>query len=276
MNNRAIVARALSVCAVVALASSSAFAQGRIIAIGDEWLLSDFSFTNQTSQTQQLASNIAGYFGGAASQFAVFSTTVPLSLGGRGTNNASLASYMTSLGHTWSINPAGTFTLANLQQYNGVFVDGAAVGGNAASVSVLTQYVQGGGNVLVMAGTGDIGGAVGEANAWNPFLNTFGLAFGSEYFAVGSSLLQIPAVPTAHPLGSLVSSVTWGFGQTALDIDLSNPLNEVALHGNFTGFSPLPTSGNPAALPIIATYNIPAPAAAALLPLLGLISRRRR
>ena len=261
----------------VAVLAVSAFAQpGRIIAIGDEWLLSDQAFIDQPAQSEQLASNIASYFSGSTGNFLVLSNSPPSSFPGqRGVMGDSLAFSMISGGRSWIVNPEDfVLTLGALQSYDAVFFSGT-VGSGAANAAVLAQYVSGGGNVLVMAGTGDFGSAQGEADGWNPFLNQFGLGFGNSWFASGAGLLNVPTLPSAHPLGSLISTASWGFGQTAMDLDAGNPLNEVALFGNFTGLGG-PPGGDAGAVPIIATYNVPTPGAGSLLVASALAAARRR
>jgi hypothetical protein len=270
----------LSAAAAAALATTALAQTGHIIAIGDEWLLSDQAFLDHPSQSLQLANNIAGYFNGTTGNFLVLSNSGPVGgvTGQRGVLGDSLAFAMLNTGHSWVVNPEGfAVTLASLQSYDAVFFSGG-VGSGAANASVLAQYVNGGGSVLVMAGTGDLGGPQDEANAWNPFLNQFGLGFGNEWFASSASLLNVPTLPSSHPVGSLITSASWGFGQTAMDLNPADPLNEVALFGNFTGLGG-PTGFDVGAVPIIATYNLvtPTPGVAALLSLGGaLFSRRRR
>lgn len=270
------------VAAAATVPAPLAFAQpGSIITIGDEWLLSDQAFAEQPAQSQQLAANIATYFSGPTGNFLVLSNSPAVNFPGqRGVMGDSLAFSMINGGHSWIVNPEEfTISLAALQSYDAVFFSGT-VGSGAANAAILAQYVQGGGNVLVMAGTGDHGGgSAGEAAAWNPFLNQFGLGFGDAWFGLrdGPNLLQIPTLPTAHPLGSFINGVRWDNGQTAMDLDPNDPLNAVALFGNFAGFSPLP-GGDPSMTPIIATYNvpIPTPSAAALLGLGVCACLRRR
>ena len=45
---------------------------------------------------------------------------------------------------------------------------------------ILIDYVRGGGNVFLAGGT-NMGGAVKEAERWNPFLNAFGLSMEPKY-----------------------------------------------------------------------------------------------
>lgn len=253
--------RGLASCFAALLVGASALgANGRIIAIGDEWLLSDHAFSGAPAQAQQLATNISNYFtGGVPSAFLVKSNAAAIPpLGGRGVLGTALANYMTGLGHSWVVDNSATLTLGQLLQYRGVFLAGSP-GSGTANADILKQYVNAGGNVLIMAGTGNIaGGAAGEAAAWNPFLNKFGLAFGSTYFGLPptNTLLTIPTLVSANPLGKSISLVEWGYGQTVSDLEPTNPLNEVALYGDFTGQPSPPPSGDVAKQPIIGTYNI--------------------
>ncbi len=253
--------------AAVTVGGHEAFASdGRIIAIGDEWLLSDLAFSQLGVQSGQLATNVAGFFAaGPGANFGVF-TNSPIAYG------SSLQSHMTGLGHSWITNP-GSFSLATLMQYDGVFLAGAP-GSGVANAGILAQYVHSGGNVFVMAGTGAFGDAAAEAIEWDPFLNQFGLGFGSTWFGPNGTI-QVPANPSSHALGSSVSTLLWGLGQTAMDLDPQDLRNEVAIFGDFTGVVN-PPSGNVASQPVIATYNVPAPGSAALLGLGGLMAIRRR
>lgn len=254
--------------AAVTVGGQNALAtDGRIIAIGDEWLLSDDAFSQLPAQSGQLATNIAGFFAaGPAGNFAAF-TNSPIAYG------ASLQSHMTGLGHSWSTNP-GPITLATLTQYDGVFLSGAP-GSGAADAAILAQYVHSGGNIMVMAGTGGIDNtAAGEAAAWAPFLNQFGLGFGSTWFGPGFPV-QVPANSSTHALGSSISTLVWGLGQTAMDLDPLDPRNEIAIFGDFTGIED-PPSGNFASVPVIATYNVPTPGAGAVFGLGVLAAIRRR
>jgi len=233
-------------------------AQGRIIAIGDEWLLSDLAFTNQNAQSTQLALNIADYFANnQPGNFLVLSDIPAIpGYGDRGVQGAALAAAMTAAGHTWTINASAPIALPTLGQYDGVFFAGS-IGSGSANATVLANYVNAGGSVLVMVGVG--GGTNGfpspgaEAAGWNVFLNMFGLGFGSSYFAtIPNSLLNIPIVPGGHDLAQGLTTVSWGNGQLALDLEPGNPLNQVAVRGDFTG------SGGPQGIynDIIATYNL--------------------
>ena len=251
----------LSLLVLASISPAAIAGPGRIIAIGDEWLLSDEAFIQQAAQTQQLASNISAYFHTTGvGHYLVLSNSPAIGgvTGQRGVLGTSLASAMAAAGNTWTVNPPIPFTVAALSNYDAVFFSGG-FGSGVANATVLTEYVNAGGSVLVMSGTGDIGSPDAEANAWNPFLHNFGIGFASSvWFGLGASLLNVPTQLTANPLGASLSSVLWGYGQFAVDIDPANPGGEVALYGNFTGFN-APPPGDVAHVPIIATYNIPSP-----------------
>ena len=248
---RAIVGFVVLVC-TIACSSVSFAGTGRRIAIGDEWLLSDLAFTAQPAQTTQLTDNISKFFtDGIPSRMLVWSTSPPVGGNVRGVLGTGLKNRMQALGHTWEVNPSITFTPANLRNYRAIFLSG---GWSSGTLATLEAYLRDGGNVLVMAGTGDWGSAAAEASAWNPFLNKFGLAFGNTWFAAGSGLLSVPTLPSGNPLGKLLTNVQWGYGQTVTKTQANNPLVEIAVYGDFTGFSPLLGTG--AVQPIIGTLNI--------------------
>lgn len=242
------------VCGATALICSLSFAgNGRIIAIGDEWLLSDAAFSSQPDQSAQLAANISKFFtDDAPSRLLAWSTSGPLSGSQRGVLGVQFGSRMSTIGHSWEVNPSVPFTLATLRNYRAVFLSGSA-GSGSANAQVLEAYVREGGNVMVMAGTGDIGGPADEATQWNYFLNKFGLAFGEQWFGMGSPLLNVPTLPSANPLGKLITHVQWGYGQTVYSTQPSNPLVEIAVSGDFTGMD---WPGSSPVQPIIGTVNI--------------------
>jgi len=174
---------------------------------------------------------------------------------------------MQSLGHSWTVESSPTISLANLSQYDAVFFAGA-VGSGSGNSSILSQYVQEGGSVLVMGGTGDLGLAAAEAAAWNPFLNQFGLGLsGDTWFAQApaTDLLVVPVVGGSNPLNQSLATISWDFGQLTLDLDPSDPLNAVAVEGNFSAFGDGPQG---AINDIIAVYNVPVPEPSSLLLLL--------
>jgi hypothetical protein len=162
---------------------ASASAQGRIVVAHDDWTLSDQGFASAPT-TGQFVRNLADWFtGGLPGTFRAWSNNSAYT-------ETQLALTMSTAGHTWVVSTTGTFDLATLQQYDGLFVGGYAVG---IDPDVLTQYVQAGGNVYVCAGM--LGGSF-AANAFNPFLANFGLAYAPAYNGIGG----LHAISSAHPI----------------------------------------------------------------------------
>ncbi len=264
--------RALALLTLLAAAGAQA-QPGSIIIAGDEWMVSNPAFTLQPSATTTLADNIASCFdNGGPANFAIM-TNSGLPYG------SSFIARMQTLGHTVTVLPSGPFTLATYQQYDAIFLAGFSTGG-VGGAPALTSYVNGGGHVMVMGGTTGTGGAAAEAANWAPFLNAFGLGFGNAHFGMPTNApLQIATTPLPNQASVGVNSVTWSLGQNALDLDPTNPLNQVALWGNFTGVNLPPTSGPLNAQPILATWNVAVPAPGPLSLAAGgllLVARRRR
>lgn len=237
-----------------ALSAAASAGPGRIIAIGDEWLLSDRAFADNPTQTTQLAANISRFFtDDSPSRMLVLSNAFPvLTLGQRGVLGVSLKTFMESKGHIWEVNPTITFNVATLRNYRAVFLAGAP-GNGTANAAALTAYANQGGNVLIMGGTGN----GNEYSGWDAFLNAFGLEMGNSFFAYSNGddpLLTVAALPSTNPLGASITSVKWGNGQTVTDLEPDNPLNEVALYGNFVG--PMINPPSTPVQPIIGTVNI--------------------
>ena len=233
---------------------SDSTADGRIIAIGDEWLLSDPAFEQQPEQTSVLIQNLTTFLAdGRTGNFLAASDTQPTSLGVRGVTGDRLADAVEALGHSWTLDTNPELTQENLSQYDAVFLVGV-VGSGESNADVWTQYVRNGGSVVVMAATGDFGSVDAEAAAWNPFLNEFGLAFGDTWFFNRDNLHPpVPIVAGAHPLTVELDEMLWSFGQLVVDTDPNDPLNEIAVVGDFSA-EPGPFSGNQN---IIAVYNVP-------------------
>jgi hypothetical protein len=183
---------------------------GRIVVNNDERTLTDLGFVDP-NDAAQFVENLTGYFtGGAPGSFLAYSDNL-------GLTGSLLAQTMSDLGHDWLVSTAVPFTLEELHQHDGVFL-----GGIPADNGVLVQYVNTGGNVYLMGGTGfgvmpPSEGSDEEAAAWAPLLNECGLAFdGVSYNGIVGSI----AVDSEHPLIN---------GSSVLDLEPSNPANAVIL-----------------------------------------------
>lgn len=253
----------LAACAIIG-AASHAHAIGRVIAVGDEWIVSNDAFTLDPVNTSSFVVNTANYFtGGGPGNFLVYTGQSQFS-------GSSFLNTMTTAGHTITVNPALPLTLANMLAYDGVFLSGTN-GSGSGDISIWASYVANGGGVFVAGGTGTFGNAAAEAAAWNPLLNLFGLAFGNQYVPV-PALINAPLIAGSHPLQSGMTQVVWGYGQEVIDLDaIPNNANAIAMHADFSGWQGSSNYG------IVGTYNVPAPAGVALLgaAMLGALRRRR-
>jgi len=163
--------------------SPSAMAE-RLFVSNDEWMFTDSSIST-ANDTQFAKNTISWLTGGTPGNVLILSNNFGLT--GSGYN-----SILTGLGYTVTTT---TTVPTSLSGYSAVLVAGMPV-----SNTLLTQYVNGGGNVLLEAGTG-YGGSSGEAAQWNTFLNTYGLSlYGPSYNGVGGSI-GVSAFSTQSPYG---------------------------------------------------------------------------
>jgi hypothetical protein len=176
----------------------------RIVLFCDDWALSNTGFARAPSAAA-FARNIARWFtGGAPGNFLVYSANF-------GLTESALAKTMTDAGHRWTVSTSGPFTPEALAAYDGVFLLG-----DQADTNVLTTYVARGGSVYV-GGIGDF-----DANRWNPFLNAYGLRFGSAFTLTNTVPMSSP-----HPLLEGVSSLYIAGPIAASVVDGTNPRTKV-------------------------------------------------
>jgi len=217
---------------VLGLVRFSSAEASSIVVSNDEWELTETGFSLEPVNTPQFALNVANFFtGGSPGNFLVYSSNF-------GLTGSSLQSTMTGAGHTWMIDTGATFTVANLQTFDAVYLGGSPFAYNA---SVLTNYVNAGGNVYIMGGTG-VGGPVTEAGTWNPFLNTFGLGYATFYNGVGGSI----PISSPHPIFNSVTALYQDNGNDVLDTNLADPQGQVLVsqggHGLYAVYTSAPVS----------------------------------
>lgn len=201
---------------------------GKIVLANDEWTLSDAGFFSPNDPAT-FATNIASWFtGGGQGDFLVYSDNL-------GLTGSSLATAMTAAGHTWTVT-TDPFFLTNLSSYDAVFV-----GGSHVDTNLLASYVTGGGNVYLGGGTGAWGWGIGEANAWNPFLNQFGLGFEvEEWNGLNGSI----SINSSHFIFSGVDSLFQDTGNDTADIYVSDPRSQILVsydgHGLYAVYDSTP------------------------------------
>ncbi len=202
----------LPAAAMLFALTSAACAQqpGRIVVSNDEWTITSYGCT-EPGDGAVFAANVASWFNhGEIGVFGVWDHYA--------FNNQPFVDAMTGQGHLLGLLPA-TITLPVLQQYDGVFLTAATF-----PTQLLIDYVEGGGNVYVAAGTGAWFWPDLEADAWNPFLEHFGLKLHNEFNTSGGTHMP---VSEWHPLFAGVDHLWHDVGQGIFDLVPSNPANRV-------------------------------------------------
>ncbi len=244
---------ALVAAAVLLSCASAPALAGRVVVNHDEWTWSDTGFSQAGgSNASNFAQNVVKFLdtdGTPGGNVLIYSNNFGF--------GASFSAALSGAGYTPTFDTAAPFTLANLLNYDAVYLGGGAFGKDDA---VLADYVNAGGGVFIMAGTGD-GGPAGEAARWNGFLGGFGLAFdGNNYNGVNGTL----AVTGVHPIFSGVTDLYYNNGNTVSA--LANPNSVIVQTPGLIG-----VYDNVGAVPEPHTYAL----MLAGLGVLGFVARRR-
>lgn len=192
---------AKKILAALVLTASLANAD-RVLVNNDEWTFTDYGFS-AAAGTAQFAVNVADWLtaGSAGNNILVLSQNF-------GLVGSALNTTLTGAGYNVTLNTSGASTVANMGDYDAIYV-----AGNPVNNAALINYVNNGGNVYIAAGTG-WGGAAQEAANWNTFLNAYGMAYGEYYNGACCSLTP----PNTHPIFDGVSSVYFNNGNNAIDL----------------------------------------------------------
>lgn len=251
---------------VAALLGSAAAAHaGFLVVNNDEWTLSGTGFANSPSAGTFIRNVTNLFTGDQGGKFLAYSNNFGLT-----GSELKAAVEGGHTGNTWTVSTAQPFTLAYLQQFQGVFL-----GGMAVDQQVVIDYLQGGGNVYIMAGAGlpTGGGSAAEAAAWNTILDKTGLAYETTYNGIGGNVA--PVGP--HALLAGVSSLFFSNGNSVKDLNPADSTGEILYSLNGQGMLAL---GRYGALPPSSIYSpiqqVPEPATLALAGLGGWLATRRR
>lgn len=142
--------------------------QGAIVVSSDEWLFSNGNTGITCCQDTLFAMNIARFL------VPLGGTILIQDRNGFGLGDTGLKAALSGMGaHVIEYNACNNPFLIGFGPIDAIFVNGLPC--SPLNVSALISYVEGGGHVFLEVGTGCCGGAAGEAAAWNPFLNPFGL-----------------------------------------------------------------------------------------------------
>ena len=208
-------------------ANADSVGQSKIFVNNDEWTLTNTGFNAAPDTTQYIANVTEWFTGGGAGNFLAYSNNF-------GLNGSTLAATMNNLGHTWTVSTTVPFTVANLLNYDAVFLGGLYV-----DQQVLIDYIKAGGSVYVMAGTG-AGGPAAEAAAWNTFLGEFGLQFLPAYNGIGG----VFPTNSTHPVFAGVSALYSNNGNTVVATNPPNSDTEILLSPGLFGLYDQAIDGN--------------------------------
>jgi hypothetical protein len=191
-------------------------APGKIVLVNDDWVLSGTGFASP-NDPGRFATNVASWFtGGRPGVFHAYSDHF-------GLTGSSLASAMTSAGHTWTSGTEDfTFDLATLQQYDGIFLLVTPADNN-----VLIDYVELGGNVY-LAYSGDPSHLDEQ---YNTFVNHFGLGLG----VINNGIVGNVAVSSPHPVFAGVDSLYNVNGSDIVDLAPRDPRQTILISQNGHG-----------------------------------------
>lgn len=239
----------------------------RVVAFGDEWVLSNSAFSSAPAATQQLASQLTTFVTNGQANASVLMWTGSSLLNPNDTapvtGGSQFRSFLTSQGHTVLSSQVSGLTLPYLQQFHVVGVQWHYL--NASTAPTLTQYVNGGGSVVVFGGSSL---SASEPSDLNSFLNNFNIQLNDP---VGpTQTIQVPVGLNNNPVGAGLPTMTWGYGHAVSLLNYLDP-NSSLVEGLFNAPLGQQWAG------IMATYNgVPAPGAAVVLAAGGLLVARRR
>lgn len=198
---------------------------GKIVVSNDEFSLSNAGF-DAPNDPAQFSQNIANWFtGGGPGNFLAYTSPSPLAYNNNfGLTGSMLANAMTTAGNAWTVSIAPV-DLATLLSYDGLFL-----AGDPLDNALLISYVNAGGNVYLVGGTG-WGGPVDEAARWNTFLNAFGLAFSSSYNDVIANI----EISDPHPIFAGVDHLLQVVGNDVIDTLPGDSHGQVLVSSNGHG-----------------------------------------
>lgn len=231
---------------LLVLLGSNAFA-GRIV-VGHD--VNTLGSTVAGPNEDQFAVNLADWLTGATSGQILAVESLP----GDGSRDyaASVKAALAGGGFTvtYISDPAivSAETLSDLQAYNAVFVGITWPTEATIGSSVLTQYVNGGGNLYVYGGVDEV--AAGEAAFLNPFLQVFGLAFDATSY----NGLKSVDITSTHPIFKGLTGKTLGSdnGQDIHDLGTNPNASIVQFEGPHGVYGVV----NAAAIPEPTTWSI--------------------
>lgn len=214
-SSRLTIAAVLTLVLLAAVVPSAA-REGRVVGNSDDWTLTDSGFSGVNDGDAYVV-NMANWFTrGAAGSF--------IGLGGEFfLGSTALADALAGAGHSYLRSEQATFTLEDLEAYDGVFIGAHPLGEDPGNVTALVQYVQGGGGVYIYGGSDFYGSIVADAAILNAFAGQFGLNFASEITAFVGTF----SVTGTHVILTGVEELYCWNGTSLSDLDPENPQSEI-------------------------------------------------
>lgn len=206
-----------AVCAfLITFASTSV--QAVVVVNNDEWTLSNTGYANAPGDTDLFVTNLATFFsGGATGTFHAYSNNF-------GFTQSNLSATLSGAGHTYTTGTGFAFTPANISGFDAILLGGFYL--SSAEITTLIDYANSGGNVYLAGGTA-VGGAATEAAAWNPFLNAFGMSYGSSYNGIVGN---VDVTAATHPIFNGVSVLYQASGNSISGSGIQVSLNGQGLY----------------------------------------------
>lgn len=210
-----------AITAVISVALSwaafpAAAREGRVVANFDDWTLTGTGFGEGHDADAYLV-NIADWFTrGATGSFLGLGNSFHL-------GNTAFAAALAGAGHAYVRSEQPTFTLEELQAYDGVFIGARPLGEDPGNLVALEQYVAGGGGVYIFGGTNFYGSIAADSAVLNAFLDGFGLAFATEMTIYAGTY----GVSGGHGILAGVQELYCDNGTILTDLDPGSLQNEI-------------------------------------------------
>lgn len=205
-----------TIASALALAlAPGADAAGRIVIAHDEWTLSNSGWV-APNDPGIFANNVVSWTAGVGPKNILIHTN------NFGLTQSQLTSALSGAGHTVTISVAA-LTLETAQTYDLIMI-----GGYPVDNPLLVDYVDGGGNVYLCAGTSSLFNPNAQFGA---FLASYGLGVADQVNNLSGSF----PIGSSHPIFAGVDALYHLNGNDVFDLDPGSPANQVLVFDGTNG-----------------------------------------